>query len=120
MPKYEGKRLYCEAVHDDWEGFRIWLRSEQCTEAMIIIRFDSIYMYVNSDEGKRLSKVKSDEKMSFPHAFWKVENSSLVREFHRQSVGVYEDDNVQHFAFLTCNDCIDVLSVEEPNFGTDE
>ena len=120
IPNYEGARLYCEAVHDDWEGFRIWLRPEDKKSGMVIVRFESMLMYVNSDEGNRLSNVTSQEKMVFPHAFWKVEKSSLIKEFHRQSVGINEELKIKHFALLTCDDCIDILSVDEPTFETGE
>ena len=120
IPSYEGTRLYCEAIHDDWEGFRIWLRGEKSTEPMIIVRFDNKFMYVNSDEGDRLSKVESDTKMNFPHAFWTVEGSALIDEFHRQSLNMHKKHKIVHFAFLTCNDCIDVLSDREPVFHIDE
>ena len=111
----EGARVYVEAVHDDLEGFRIWLRPPS-PGSTIIVRFDSPLFYANSDEGKRLSKVENSEQMKFPHVFWTVEDSALIAEFHRQSLGVYDDLKIKHFAFLSCGLCIDVLSVTDPTF----
>ncbi|SCX66581.1 hypothetical protein [Variovorax sp. EL159] len=116
LVELEGVQVYVEAIHDDLEGFRIWLRPPSPGE-IIIVRFDSPLFYANSDEGKRLSKVESAEQMKFPHAFWTVENSALIAEFHRQSVGVYDDLNIKHFAFLSGSYCVDVLSVVEPTFS---
>jgi hypothetical protein len=115
VPEYDGKRMYCEAVHDDWEGFRIWLSPDPHAR-MLVVSFPSVLFYANSDEGKRLSKVENDEEMKFPHVFWKVENSSLVAELHRQSSGTTESLDITHYAFLSCSDCIDVLATEEPVF----
>ena len=108
--------MYCEAVHDDYEGFRIWL-SPEGNEGMLIVRFPHALFYANSDEGKRLAQVENQEEMNFPHVFWKVENSKLLAEFHRQALGTTEGLALTHYAFLSSCDCIDVLSVEEPMFS---
>jgi len=84
---------------------------------MLIVRFEYYLMYVNSDEGDRLSKVLEPERFEFPHAFWKVEDSALLSEFQRQSVGVREKVAIKHFAFLSASDCIDVLAIKEPSFS---
>jgi hypothetical protein len=64
-----------------------------------------------------LSEITNTEPLKFPHLFWKVSDSELIREFHRQAVGIYEDWKVAHYAFLGADDCIDVLSVDEPLFS---
>lgn len=113
VPTLEGKRMHCEALHDDWEGFRIWL-STTPNNRMLVVRFPSVLFYANSDEGKRLAAVENE--LEFPHVFWKVEQSALIAEFHRQSLDAYKDLNITHYAFLTSNDCVDVLSTDEPVF----
>jgi hypothetical protein len=120
IPKLEGVRLYCAAVHDDREGFRIWLDGEPTAFlGIVVIRFENVLLYTNSDEGKRLNGIENISKVQFPHGFWKVENSSLIKEFHRQSENVYESDEIIHYAFLTCDNCIDVLSWSNPAFEYD-
>ncbi len=117
LPVFENKCFYVEAVHDDWEGFRVWFSSENRNSGVVlIVRFDDILLYVNSNESYRLSKVGNSGEMKFPHLFWKVENSELIKEFNRQSVKIYEDLEIQHFAFLSGDDCVDVLSISEPIF----
>jgi len=116
IPELEGQRMYCEAVHDDWEGFRIWF-SPQKPSRMLIVRFEHVLFYANSDEGKRLAQVENDAELKFPHVFWKVENSALLAEFHRQSLGTSESLEIIHYAFLSSSDCIDVLAVGEPSFS---
>ncbi|HEV2800836.1 MAG TPA: hypothetical protein VGW12_10085 [Pyrinomonadaceae bacterium] len=106
-----------DAVHDDWEGFRIWFSLENKNAGVVaIVKFESVLLYTNSDEGYRLSGIKNIEQLKFPHLFWKVEESELLKEFHRQSEQIYEGWNITHYAFLSASDCVDVLSVNEPAF----
>ena len=118
VPHLADKPLYVEAVHDDWEGFRIWFSSENSKIGVVtIVRFEHALLYTNSDEGFRLSGVQNSEALNFPHLFWQVENSELLKEFNRQSVGIIEDWEIKHYAFLSASACIDVLSVIEPTFN---
>jgi len=116
VPHLEGKCLYVEAVHDDWEGFRIWFGSP-AAGIVTIVRFESALLHVNSDEMYRLSEVQNSKELNFPHLFWKVEKSQLLEEFHRQSLEIYTDRDITHYAFLSASDCVDVLSETEPTFN---
>jgi hypothetical protein len=112
------QRLYVDAVHDDWEGFRIWFTSDNSKAGVVAIaRFESQLLYTSSDESFRLSGIRNEEPLKFPHLFWTVDESELIQEFHRQSVNIYADWKINHYAFLAASDCIDVLSVEEPSFS---
>lgn len=116
VPEYEGKRFEVEAVHDDWDGFRIWFRPYDTTQAMLIAHFEYPLFYSSSDEGDRLDGATNELSLEFPHLFWKVRNSDLVKEFKRQSGGVRAQDPMDHFCFLSCNQCVDVLAAENPSF----
>lgn len=111
-PTLDGKRISCEALTDNRQGFEIRLRPEAGPD--LSVAFPSVLLYVNSAEGTRLSRVANGEPLSFPHAFWRVTDSALIAEFHRQSLGTRQDWNITHYAFLTINDCIDVLATEMP------
>jgi hypothetical protein len=115
IPQLQGKRMYCEAVHDDWEGFRIWLRPD-FEGPMLIVKFSCALFYACSDERHRLAPIANDVPLNFPHAFWIVEGSALLAEFHRQSVDTLDDLKITHYAFLSASSCIDVLSIEPPGF----
>ena len=119
VPEFEGARLYCEAVHDDWEGIRIWLRSEDPTKAPIIVRWPrpSVLLYLNTNESCRIAPIEPPQNLKFPHAFWLVQDSELVRLFDHSSCGIYAGWRIMHYAFLACDDCIDVLCVQEPTFA---
>ena len=116
IPKYAGICFDIEAVHDDWEGFRIWFRPHLNTMSMLIVSFDSELFYCSSDESDRLVGAKNNISKEFPHLFWKVNDSELVKEFIRQSSNVRESDAIQHYCFMSCNQCVDVLSLTEPTF----
>ena len=109
IPEFEGKRLYIEAVHDDWEGMRVWLKSENSEDGMIVLRFQGVEAYFSSDESNRLRPIEPEQFLNFPHAFWKVENSELFENLNSQSCGT-SPTGVQHFAILACEDCIDILA----------
>ena len=111
-----GKRMFCEAVHDDWEGFRIWLRPDTAVGAMVIVSFSTVLYYGNSLEGRRLAAVSNASEMQFPHVFWIVEESALVTEFKRQAAGTADTLEITHYAFLSSTDCIDVLATMPPRF----
>ena len=115
--EYAGKRFNIEAVHDDWEGFRIWFKPDDETKPMLIAKFNSQLLYSSSDEGDRLNPVQNNIKDEFPHLFWIVEESALVTEFKRQASGIWDDKKITHYCFMGCNQGVDVLSIEEPQFS---
>lgn len=116
IPEYSGKLFEVDAVHDDWEGFRIWFRPYDATKAMLIARFEDEVFYSSSDEGDRLIGAKNDISKEFPHLFWKVTDSSLVSEYLRQGSGVRDRHRIHHYCFMSCNQAVDVLSYSAPSY----
>ncbi|GBC59932.1 hypothetical protein DENIS_0874 [Desulfonema ishimotonii] len=110
------KPLYCEAVYDDYEGFRILFKGEDKTSPMLRVSFESVLTYRNIDEGDYMHTLDLIDNES-GHPFYIVNNSSLVKWFHKESYGIHEDTIITHYAFYTSNDCIDVLSSFEPKVG---
>ena len=51
-PLCEGQRMSCEALHDDWEGFRIWFKSE--SGPMLIAGLPPVLVYASSEDAARL------------------------------------------------------------------
>ncbi len=106
-------RLHCEAIHDDYEGFRILLRGEEANSRTLRLVFESPLAYRNIDEGsllRTLNLIKDREKSSL----YIVGNSPWVKWFHEESLGIYEGRKLIHYALITANDCIDVLTEFEP------
>jgi hypothetical protein len=115
IPAFDGQRMSCEALHDDWEGFRLWFKPK--SGPMLIVAFPSVLFYASSEDGARLvPPMTKDVPLQLPHLFWKVETSSLLAEYHRQSMGTRANWAITHYAFLSVNDCIDVLATEAPLF----
>ncbi len=107
-------RWYVDALHHDFEGFRVLLRSELPTGPVLRLAFEAPLLYQAAEEGFRLAGPDADSELAFPHPFYTVERSSLVADFHRSSAGVYREWAVRHFAIYAADQCVDVLSVEEP------
>lgn len=106
------QRLYCEGIHDDYEGFRVLLRENDKTPILRIM-FDFVRVYRKLDESDLLRTVASI-KIQKKTPLFIVDNSSLVEWFNEESYGIYKDKDIKHFAIYTSNDCIDILSEFEP------
>jgi hypothetical protein len=113
FPGIDG-RWYLDALHHDFEGFRLLLRGEDCTGPVLRLVFAAPLLYQAAEEGYRLAGPSADSELAPPHPFYTVERSSLVAEFHRASSGAYREWAVRHFAIHAADQCVDVLSVEEP------
>ena len=107
-------RWYCEGLHDDYEGFRVLLTGEEKPEPIVRLLFEYVYFYQNRDEGKFLVHEPSEGNYEFPHPFYILENSKLLKRFHEESAGIYAEYPIKHYAIYTTNDCIDVLSIDAP------
>ncbi|MFA6095073.1 MAG: hypothetical protein WC757_04285 [Candidatus Paceibacterota bacterium] len=105
--------LYCEGIHDDYEGFRILLVGEDERSPILRIKFDSARSYKNSDEGDLLKTIASINNPGRSSLFL-VENSSWIKWFHEETYGIHKNKNFKHFAIYTPNDCIDVMSEFAP------
>ncbi|MBI9078101.1 MAG: hypothetical protein JEZ02_22080 [Desulfatibacillum sp.] len=112
FPKMKNVALYCEGLIDDWEGFRILLKGNKTP--MYRLLFQNPYFYQNRDEEYFLIDTPSEGTYEVPYPFYKIENSELLERFHLESVGICRNFNITHYAIYSGNDCIDILSVEEP------
>jgi hypothetical protein len=83
---------------------------------MLIVLFERPFFYASSDESDRLTGATNDISKEFPHLFWTVTDSNLIAEFKRQTAGVKDDYAITHYCFLSCNQCVDVLSLVKPTF----
>lgn len=106
-------RLYCEAMHDDYEGFRILLKGESAESSVLRVAFDPALAYRNIDEGKLLKTISKIENPGST-TLYTVANSSWVDWFKAESSGILKGKEIAHYAIYTPNDCIDVLAEYEP------
>jgi len=110
----EKQGIYCEGLHDDYEGFRVLLTTEEKSAPMLRLSWENALYYQNRDEGYFFNHGDFEGDFDFPHPYYEIKKSELVKKFHHESGSAYEDWEVRHYCIYTCNDCIDVLSVAEP------
>jgi hypothetical protein len=111
------KSLYLQALHDDYEGFRLILEDKDGQGSVFKVSFDSHLAYRNIDEGDRLSSLPSlthkGEKLA---TVYLVKNSNWVHWFKEENAGKYDNEGLLHWAIITPNDWVDVISLEPPVF----
>ncbi|RJP74811.1 MAG: hypothetical protein C4522_22120 [Desulfobacteraceae bacterium] len=108
------KRMFCEAIHDDYEGFRILLKGEDPTSPMLRLKFDSVLLYRNIDEGAMLKTLDSiKDREIFP--LYIVHNSKWIEWFHEESHNMFIGNEIVHYSIMTPDDVIDILSENPPN-----
>lgn len=107
------KKLYCEGIHDDYEGFRVLLKEEDSQSLVVRLTFETVLAYRNIDESYLLRTV---DNINSPgeSTLYIVENSLWVKWLHEESYGTLEGKNITHYAIYTPNDCLDILAEHEP------
>jgi hypothetical protein len=104
--------LYLEGLHDDYEGFRLLLRDEKLSR-MLRITFDPPLSYRNTDEGDLLKTDQIAEGfLKWP--LYTVENSRFLKWFHEESLEIHRNENPIHYAIITPNDVVDIISCYPP------
>lgn len=109
------KVMYIEALHDDYEGFRILLKGETSDSAMLRISFEDKLSYKNTDESYLLEIWHTAEKDILGRTFYMIDNSTYVDFFNEMTHGLYSDWRIKHYAIYTVSDCIDIISVKPPS-----
>nr|WP_320191892.1 hypothetical protein [uncultured Desulfobacter sp.] len=107
------KRMYCEAIHNDYEGIRFLLKGEAESSPTLRIKFESVIAYRSIDEGclqRTLDNLKAREL--FP--LYKVQNSEFLSWLRKESYDSYNDRNIAHYALFCQDEIIDILSEFEP------
>lgn len=105
------EKLYLEAMHDDYEGFRLLLKGYE-DQRMLRITFDPALSYRNTDEGDLLKTINQQDLSGW--SLYTVSDSDYLAWFTEESHGIHESDDVVHYAIYTPNDCLDVLSAFPP------
>jgi hypothetical protein len=106
-------RIFLEALHDDFEGFRLLLKGVGINDRMLRISFKTTLMYRNIDEGDIVQVLNDSEGFS-EGCLYTLEESDLIDFFHKQNYGSYSSSKIIHYAIYTPNDCIEVLSEFPP------
>lgn len=95
-----------------------WLEIRICSgELRVRLRWDSQVLVQVRDESDLLG-VLAAPGFDFPHPFYRIENSSLIRFFVEDSGGLREPAEIEHFAIYTIDECVDVLATNAPLSAT--
>ena len=103
--------LYCEGIHDDYEGFRVLLRGRGARNKMLRMTFEGLVAYRNINESYRLRSLPSGE----PWTLFRVESSSWISWICEESGEVLIPGQLLHFAIFTPEDVLDVVTQCEPS-----
>lgn len=104
-----------EALHNDYEGFRLLLKGRGNEEKTLRIMFDPVLAYRSLDEGDLLLYERFDETDNLEKwGFFTILRSSYLEWFHQVSQYIHSDEDVVHYAIYTENECLDILSSYYP------
>ena len=93
---------------DDDSGLTIDLgNSPESITAQLV--FENVYAYRNLDESFRARLFRRYQD-GLPNLFYRVTGSTLLQWFHEESMNIYDDKTITHYAIVTTADCIDVLT----------
>ena len=110
------EKLSLEALHDDYEGVRLLLKGEEPNNRMLRISFDPSLAYRNIDEGDYMKSLHSFQggELLGKWTLFTVENSEFLRWLNEESHDTHKNENITHYAVLTLDDCVDILSAHPP------
>lgn len=85
----------------------------------IIFQYESTLSFRLTDEGRRLrllSYLNDNYGKDFlgKWSFFKIMDSPYVRWLNEETYGIYEQYEVEHHAFLTTNEVVEVISATMP------
>lgn len=107
-------KVSVQEIKDDSKGLAIYFEDERHESKKIMILFENALSYVNTNESYLLKRWENESKENLGKVFYKIDESEYIELFHHMSFNVYKDLNIKHFAIYTNEDCLDVLSVSEP------
>ena len=106
--------MYIEAIYDDNKGVRIILGCDQFKDRVLKVEIVDKISYRNTDESFMLKVWDSMNKEDLGKTFYVVKNSSYIDFFKEMTFNLHDDWDIEHYAIYTTEDCIDILSINEP------
>jgi hypothetical protein len=106
--------MWVEALHDDYEGFRILLKGSAQSSGILRITFAQYYGYRNVDESYR---DKLWQKGNFEQRDWSLFNtaaSEFIDWVFEESNGLYSKEEMVHYCIKTGADIIEVVANQTP------
>ena len=97
----------------DAQGLRILLQPEGRSSNSVELEFSFPRAYCGIDEGYRLATF-GDREFDGQSTVYRVENSEFLERFRKESLGTMDDFPLVHWFIASENECVDVLSENEP------
>jgi hypothetical protein len=91
---------------------------ESSSNKHVRVVFDAYLAYRKLDEGDAmlaLEQLAASAKIA--RTFYRVEESDFIEWFSKQSHAVRDQQKLNHYAVVTHNDVVDVISLSEPTFS---
>ncbi|BBH11424.1 hypothetical protein JD974_16700 [Chromobacterium haemolyticum] len=105
----------CVELKDSRDGLEIILIDEN--DCKLIVRFETHLAYRRIDEGDALLTLAFLKKIGCSGGpFYQIKNSNFLRWFNRESCGMHDGQSLKHYALITMNDVIDVITCDKPIF----
>lgn len=104
------RELWVEAVHDDYEGFRILMKGSSPSSATLCIHFKHYYLYRNVDETYRMKLWQEGNFEERNWALYTTTSSQLIEWFNEENDGVQDKGEMMHYLIKTGADVIEVLT----------
>lgn len=108
--------FYLMSLVDNKDGLSLRLNGEGVDETIIII-FQNPFSYKNADEGKLLKSLRDGKIRG---GFFKFRQSEYIDWLHEETFNQWKKNELVHYAIYTPNDCIDILSLNEPVVKVDK
>jgi len=105
-------QIYCEAIHDDHEGFRLILLEKEGKKRLLRICYEQTLAYFRTEDGCLLDSLPSSIRKK--GCFFYATESSWLERFHTESGGIYKDLEVKHYVVSAIEASVEILSVIEP------
>ena len=106
------RRLIIQRISDDQDGLTIRLNLGK-NEPVVRVKFDPYVAYRNTNESFRANTVTASGP--FSQSCYVVKNSHWISWFEKESLGYYVDSEIVHYALLTCEDWVEILSEFPPS-----
>ncbi|ASS89275.1 hypothetical protein ACTHHL_06005 [Aeribacillus composti] len=112
--------IYNDMLLDGKDGVILEFSDENGEKKVVVNFKEGVLSYRNTDEGSLLETLNYLDQyygtdFYSDWSLFKVKNSEYLKWFHKESCGIYESREVEHYVFLTSNDVIEILSIYPPS-----
>ena len=110
----EFPRLQREIVGVTWsaERLRIQVAEDSFAPPTVLLSFAFVHAYQGIDEGSRL--LDSPDWSGVRALIYSSRSSPYLAQVRANAAGMLDNIDVVHWFVASCNECVDVISADEP------